>query len=204
MPSVCIPYSKIETPMLPKIETARLLLRPPLAEDALPLNAAIKRSLGELQRWMSWATDSSLDATQSFIAEGIASWQASTPRDLPMIIIHKASERIIGASGFNERSKPEIPMFEIGYWIDTAFTKQGLASEMVRALTQFAFASYQAARVQIITQVGNHASRRVAEKCGFVLEATLHNHCLDAASGTPADDWVFSCCKQNLTTRSER
>lgn len=33
----------------------------------------------------------------------------------------------------------------------------------------------EAARVQIVTQGGNEASRRIAEKCGFTLEATLKN-----------------------------
>jgi RimJ/RimL family protein N-acetyltransferase len=109
-----------------------------------------------------------------------------------MVIVHKESNQIIGASGFNDRSKPEIPMFEIGYWLETAWTKQGYTTEMVDALTNFAFKSFNAARVQIITQVGNEASRRVAEKCCFILEATLKNYCLDSLSGKPANDWVFA------------
>ncbi len=62
---------------------------------------------------------------------------------------------------------------------------------MVKALTCFAFQSFNAARVQVVTQVGNDASRRVAEKCGFILEATLKNYCVDCRSGKPADDWLF-------------
>lgn len=108
-----------------------------------------------------------------------------------MVIIHKESQHIIGASGFNDRSKLEIPLFEIGYWIETDFTRHGLATEMVHALTRFAFESFNAVRVQIMTQVGNEASRRVAEKCGFILEATLKNYCLDSLSGKPSDDWIF-------------
>ncbi len=114
-----------------------------------------------------------------------------TTRDFPMVIIHKESQQIIGASGFNDRSKPEVPMFEIGYWLETAFTGQGLTTEMVKALTRIAFQTFNAARVQIVTQVGNEASRRVAEKCGFKLEATLKNYCLDSESKKPADDWLF-------------
>jgi len=108
-----------------------------------------------------------------------------------MVVIHKQSNKIIGASGFNDRSKPEVPLFEIGYWIETAFAGQGFATEIVHALTHFAFKSFQAVRVQIVTQVGNTASQRVAEKCGFILEATLKNYCLDCLSRKPADDWIF-------------
>lgn len=64
---------------------------------------------------------------------------------------------------------------------------------MVKALTKFAFSTYQAARVQIITQVENRASIRVAEKCGFIFEGTLRNHTVDCISGLPADDSIFAC-----------
>lgn len=179
--------------MLPEIQTERLILRPPNLGDEKPLNQAINRSLPELKRWMSWANDPSMQPTIRYVKKAITSWSSDIPRDFPMVIIHKASQQIIGASGFNGRSKPEVPLFEIGYWLETAFTGQGLATEMVKALTGFAFESFKAARVQIVTQVGNHASRRVAEKCGFILEATLKNYCVDALSGEPSDDWIFAC-----------
>lgn len=179
--------------MLPEIETERLILRPPKLGDEKPLNQAIHRSLPELQRWMPWANDPSMQPTIHYVKEGLTSWGSDAPRDFPMVIIHKESQHIIGASGFNDRSKPEVPLFEIGYWLETAYTGQGLATEMVQALTRFAFESFKAARVQIVTQVGNEASRRVAEKCGFILEATLKNYCVDSLSGKAADDWVFVC-----------
>lgn len=174
------------------IETQRLILRPPQLGDEKPLNQAINSSLPELQRWMPWASDSSMTATIHYVKNAIASWSNEKPHALPMIVISKESQAIIGASGFNAQSKPEVPLFEIGYWLQTSFTGQGLATEMVKALTQFAFKDFFAARVQIVTQVGNDASRRVAEKCGFVLEATLKNYFLDCLSGKPADDHIFA------------
>ena len=178
--------------MLPRIESERLILRPPQLGDEKPLNQAINNSLSELQRWMPWAQDPSLGPTINFVEEGIKSWSSKAPRDFPMVLINKETQKIIGASGFIATSKPEIPMFEIGYWLETAYTGKGLATEMVRALTRFAFESYHAARVQILVQVGNEASKKVAEKSGFTLEATLKNYCLDCVTGKPADDWLFS------------
>ncbi|HFL2713436.1 TPA: GNAT family N-acetyltransferase [Legionella pneumophila] len=177
--------------MLPVIETQRLVLRPPKLGDEKQLNQAINRSLAELKRWMPWASDPSMAPTIRFVKSAIASWASEKPTDFPLVVIHKESQMIIGGSGFNDRSKPEVPMFEIGYWLATEFTGQGLATEMVKALTRFAFEKFHAARVQIITQVGNEASRRVAEKSGFILEATLKNYCVDCWSGKPADDLVF-------------
>ena len=121
--------------MHPVIETERLILRPPQLGDEKPLNEAINRSLPALQRWMPWAGDPSFEPTIRFVKEGIASWSNEQANDFPMVILHKASRKIIGASGFNERSNPLVPMYEIGYWLDTQYTGLGLATETVRILT---------------------------------------------------------------------
>jgi len=177
--------------MHPVIETQRLILRPPQLGDEIPLNDAINRSLPALRRWMPWAVDPSLAPTMRFVEEGLVNWQSDKPRDLPMVVVHKASQQIIGASGFNERSNPQVPMYEIGYWLDTQYTGLGLATEVVSALTTFAFESFKAVRVQVIMQADNMASKRVAEKCGFALEAILKKYRLDCLSGQPVDDCVF-------------
>ena len=177
--------------MYPVIETDRLILRPPHTGDETPLNEAINRSLFALQRWMPWAADPSFEPTMRFVKEGIASWSNEQAKDFPMVVFHKASNQIIGASGFNERSNPQVPMFEIGYWLDTQYTGLGLATETVSALTKFAFESFNAVRVQVVMQADNDASKRVAEKCGFVLEATLKKYRVDCLSKQPADDCIF-------------
>ena len=177
--------------MHPVIETDRLILRPPQLGDENALNEAINRSLSALQRWMPWADNPSLEPTTRFVIEAIASWSSEKAKDFPMVVIHKASKQIIGASGFNDRSHPQVPMYEIGYWFDTQYTGLGFATEIVSALTKFAFESFNAVRVQVVMQGDNHASKRVAEKCGFVLEAILKKSRVDCLSGQPADDYIF-------------
>lgn len=177
--------------MYPVIETERLILRPPQLGDETPLNEAINRSLSALQRWMPWAADPSFEPTMRFVREGIASWSNKKAKDFPMVVFHKASNQIIGASGFNERSNPLVPMYEIGYWLDTQYTGLGLATETVSALTKFAFESFNAVRVQVVMQADNYASKRIAEKCGFVLEATLKKYRVDCLSKQPSDDCIF-------------
>jgi RimJ/RimL family protein N-acetyltransferase len=177
--------------MYPVIETERLILRPPKLGDETPLNEAINRSLPALQRWMPWAVDPSFEPTQRFVKAGAESWSNEQAKDFPMVVIHKAFNQIIGASGFNERSNPLVPMYEIGYWLDTQYTGLGLATEAVSALTTFAFKSFNAVRVQVVMQADNYASRRIAEKCGFVLEATLKKYRVDCLSKQPADDCIF-------------
>jgi len=48
----------------------------------------------------------------------------------------------------------------------------------------------------------NEASRRVAEKCGFILEKTLKNYCVDCVSGKTSYDWMFVCFPTGISKRS--
>jgi RimJ/RimL family protein N-acetyltransferase len=52
---------------------------------------------------------------------------------------------------------------------------RGFASEAVNALTQWAFASLLAKRVELVTDELNAGSRSVAARCGFSLEGILRS-----------------------------
>ncbi|MDD2650712.1 MAG: GNAT family protein [Candidatus Cloacimonadales bacterium] len=62
---------------------------------------------------------------------------------------------------------------EIMYWIDRDYAQKGIASACVTKLIEIAFEKYNNNKIIIKTSVNNIASIRVAEKCGFILEATL-------------------------------
>jgi len=63
---------------------------------------------------------------------------------------------------------------ELGWGIyDPALRGKGYATEAVSALVDYLFRSYPINRVECGVSVGNQASLRVAEKCGFVREGTL-------------------------------
>lgn len=175
------------------ITTDRLIIRPPKAGDAKPLNDAINRSLAQLTPWMPWALDPSLKTTESFIERGINQWQQHQQSEFPLIIELKSDNQIISASGFNEKSQPDVPMFEIGYWIDCQHAGKGYITEAVNALTQFAFDKFTARRVQICAQRNNKKSRAVAERCGFIKEATLKNYRLDLETKKPCDEVIYAC-----------
>ncbi|HCA89137.1 MAG: hypothetical protein CMF38_02190 [Legionellaceae bacterium] len=66
-----------------QLATRRLILRPPRLGDEKPLNQAINRSLPELQRWMPWANDPSMQPTIRYVKEGINSWESDALHDFP-------------------------------------------------------------------------------------------------------------------------
>jgi RimJ/RimL family protein N-acetyltransferase len=175
------------------IKTNRLIIRPPKQGDAKPLNEAINRSIAEISPWLPWASDPSLKPTEEFIERGIEQWNTVDQTEFPMIIELRSNNQIIGASGFNEKSQPDVPMFEIGYWIDSQHSGNGYVTEAVNAITQYAFDKFNAVRVQICTQLENKKSISVAKRCGFIQEAILKNYHLDCLSKKPCDEVILAC-----------
>jgi RimJ/RimL family protein N-acetyltransferase len=64
---------------------------------------------------------------------------------------------------------------ELGYIVVPDARGQGVASEMLRQLTAWAFASAGAQRIVLIIDVANPASERVAERCGYVREGVMRS-----------------------------
>ena len=63
--------------------------------------------------------------------------------------------------------------FELSYQLyDDRFAGRGFVSEAVQLLVDYLFAAKKQHRIQLVIVPENAASRRIAEKCGFVLEGT--------------------------------
>ena len=58
----------------------------------------------------------------------------------------------------------------IGYWIDQNFANQGYTSRAVSLMTDFGLNQLLLHRIEINLRPENEASRRVAEKCGYLFE----------------------------------
>jgi RimJ/RimL family protein N-acetyltransferase len=52
---------------------------------------------------------------------------------------------------------------------------RGVATEILRQLTRWAFAETGAARIYLMIDVENPASERVAERCGYVREGVMRS-----------------------------
>lgn len=156
-----------------QIETPRLLLRSPLPGDGEPLRQAVLESQEELKPWMPWAVEiPSAEDYEVRVREGRLKFLAR--EDLWLMLVYKDNGRLIGGSGLH-RINWEVPKFEIGYWLHTAYTGQGLVTEAVMAITKFAFTTLAAQRLEIRCDALNTRSIAVARRAGFTLEATLHH-----------------------------
>ena len=64
----------------------------------------------------------------------------------------------------------------IGYWIDRNYANKGYTSAAVLLLTDFAFNTLKLHRIEINLRPENAASRRVAEKAGYIFESIRPNY----------------------------
>lgn len=157
-----------------RIETPRLLIRSPLPGDGAALQQAVLESQEELKAWMPWAVEiPSAEDYEVRVREGRLKFLAR--EDLWLLLVGKENGRIIGGSGLH-RINWDVPKFEIGYWLHTAYTGQGLVTEAVLAITDFAFTTLAAQRLEIRCDAQNVRSAAVARRAGFTLEATLHRN----------------------------
>ena len=85
----------------------------------------------------------------------------------------KGVDKIIGSIDFNHRLADDI--LELGYLLHPDYWGQGLMVEASRAFLSQAFSTLPLHKVELECYDYNHASKRVAEKLGFRLEATLRD-----------------------------
>ena len=79
----------------------------------------------------------------------------------------------IGAIGFSIQSDVGYRSAEIGYWLGEGFWGRGIATQALRAVTDYAFEHYDLCRLYAHVFEWNIASARVLEKAGYTLEARL-------------------------------
>lgn len=79
---------------------------------------------------------------------------------------------------------------ELGFWCTAPARGRGVVTEASAAVVRWGFDVLGVERLQWYAEVGNAASRRVAEKLGFQLEGTLRAALVH--DGWRVDAWVAS------------
>lgn len=171
----------------------RVLLRPYEMSDARTVREAVEESRAELRPWMPWwETHRTLEESIDFCARSRARWLLRENMNLG--IWERETGRYLGGSGFHNPDW-EIRKFEIGYWVRSAAVGRGYVTEAVKVLTRAAFEQLGANRVEIRCDARNERSRRVAERCDYLLEGTLRRDAR-ATDGRLRDTLVFGLMRE--------
>ena len=154
--------------------TSRFVLRPFRRRDVSSVHDAVMASLPELSIWLPWAVeDYTRNITQQFIRDSLTAWNGDRAYDLT-IRSRDNHEHHFGTISVWWTSKPHLTG-EIGYWVRSDSTGEGICTETTARLLQIAFEELGMHRVSVRIAAGNLASERVAQKLGFVREGLLRD-----------------------------
>ena len=154
--------------------TPRFVLRPFRRRDVSAIHDAVTVSLPDLKKWLPWANDRySRGVASHFVRDSMASWNEGRAFDFAIRRINDP-DRHLGNVSVWFTSKPN-RIGEIGYWIRSDETGQGICTEAVVRVLQMAFEDLAMHRVTLRIAVGNLGSERVAAKLGFSLEGILRH-----------------------------
>lgn len=172
-----------------QFETRRLLVRAPQWGDGTPLNEAIRESLNELRPFMPFArVTPEPEETERVVRRGRLRFLERT--DMMMLMCDKESGGVFGACGLH-RIDWNARRFEIGYWIRTSRSGEGLVTEAVHGITDFAARQLGANRLEIRCDDRNDRSAAVARRAGFTLEGVLRSWEREE-DGTLVNQMVFA------------
>jgi ribosomal-protein-serine acetyltransferase len=175
-----------------KLNNSRIIIRPPMASDAEPLNRATTQTFDQLHEWMDWAaTCPTIEDTKAYLAYSQKCWEEKNPRELPFLIFDITETTLIGATSYHGINW-NIPMFEIGYWVSSEQTGRGYITDAVTLLTRYAFDKLNAKRVEIRSDSENSKSIAIPKRLGFQLEAHFKNHRIRPGSGKISGTMIFA------------
>ncbi len=153
------------------IESERLLIRVPMPGDGKLLYDAINDSYNELKLWLPWVNSlPSLEECEFTCKKAYAKFLLK--EDLMLLLFLKKENILIGSSGLHDINWL-LRRFEIGYWGRTGFLKNGLITEGVNAIVQYALTQLNANRIYLTVDDNNISSYKLAERIGFELEGHI-------------------------------
>jgi RimJ/RimL family protein N-acetyltransferase len=144
--------------------------------------------------WMPWChPDYSIQESRDWISSSIEKWEQDS--EYNFAITNAETGRYQGGCGLNSIHRgPDIA--NLGYWVRTSATKQGVATATTLLLADFGINELNLKRIEIVVDVDNIASQRVAEKSGAIREGILRNRLAQHEKST--DAVMFSLIPQDL------
>jgi RimJ/RimL family protein N-acetyltransferase len=154
-----------------------LRLRPWLCDDADALVSAHQDPL--LRRWLGKPINDRAEALQ-WIQEQDRGWRNGNRSSFAVLRDRDdESDHLIGNVAMSNGSDFCVDAADMGYWTAAQARGSAIAPHALDAVSRWATGTQTvmpAIRLDLIHSVPNHASCRVAEKCGFALRRVVPPH----------------------------
>jgi RimJ/RimL family protein N-acetyltransferase len=168
-----------------ELSGGRLLLRLPTEADVDEITLACQDA--ELQRWIPVPVPYEREHGAQWVEDTPRSW--AEDRELRWVITERRPDGTIsgpiGAIGLHDR---DATMREVGFWAAPWARGRGVMTDAARLVCRWGFDELGLGRIEWWANVGNTASRRVADKLGFQFEGTCRARILHR--GERVDGWV--------------
>jgi aminoglycoside 6'-N-acetyltransferase len=159
-----------------RIESTRMYLRRYGAGDGGWYYAMARRNRAHLARYEAENPAMSLDTEQDaevLVRQLAAEWQA---RNCFFLGAFDRETDAFVAQVYVGPVRWDVPEFEIGFFADVDHEGRGYVTEAVKATLGFVFRHLKAHRVRMECDDTNERSRRVAARCGLVLEGHIREN----------------------------
>lgn len=153
-----------------RIETERLLLRPPERADHVPWAALRRKSQTFLQDWEPARSEDHLSARAFRTRVAWSRRAISADRAVPLFIFRKADGALLGAITLDNLRRGPAQSASVGYWIGEAHARQGYMAEALPAVVSHAFHVLDLSRIEACCLPENKPSRALLERVGFKYE----------------------------------
>jgi RimJ/RimL family protein N-acetyltransferase len=171
------------------VVTDRLLLRPPVSQDAEAIFQGYAQD-AEVTRYLTWLPHRDIETTRNFVQWAIAAWQGE--HRFPWVVTVKDTQHVIGMV----ECRPHDFHVSLGYALARPYWRQGLMSEAVQAIVDWGLAQPPIYRVWAICDKENIASARLLEKVGMQCEGLLRRSVIHPnLSRQPRDCWLYAIVK---------
>jgi RimJ/RimL family protein N-acetyltransferase len=176
-----------------EITAGRLHLRPYSEADIDAVYACCQDP--DIQRWTTIPVPYLRAHAEEYVRRNTAEgWRAGTGDSFA--VVDSIQNTLLASIGL-VRFQNSQSIGEVGFWVVPDARGQGVATQATQVLARWAFAELGVMRLEWLAEVGNDASRRVAEKAGFTIEGMLRDR-LIRRDGGRADAWIGSLLPRDL------
>lgn len=153
--------------------TSDFAIRPFREGDAAAFLDAALESVDSVGRWLPWCrSDYSLADAEQWIDLCARNLELGNAHS--MGIFARDGGGLLGGIGINQINR-EHNFGQVGYWIRQSQQGRNLAARALQLMTRYGFETLGLSRLEVVVQVDNLASRRVAEKAGAAFEGIQAN-----------------------------
>ena len=182
-----------------RLRRDRVYLRHPVQSDWREWSALRADSQAFLTPWEpTWAYDA---LSRGAFRRRIKMYRAELRQGVTysFLIFRAADDALLGGITLSNLRRGVAQTATLGYWIGTAHTRQGYATEALAAVLEYAFQRLGLHRVEAACLPNNEASRRLLLKCGFQEEGYAREYL--RINGSWQDHQLFAILRGEFSAR---